>query len=282
MKHIQLSPNTPEWHDWRSSVIGASDAPSIMGIGYMTPYELYLNKLGLYQTQVNPMMQRGHDLEPLARQAFIEEYGYEIKPAIVQSTQHPFMGASLDGVDKDESIIVEIKTGGGKTLEMAKNGIVPDHHYCQIQHQLAVTGLDKCIYYFFDGKFGYATPVMRYTKYIENLIEQERKFWNCVLNFSPPALSDRDYVEQSGEWLDLTQELLPLLDTMKKAEAREKEIRERLIHIASDRNSCGGGIKLTRIPRQGSIDYSQIDALKDVDLTKYRKQPMITWRVSRA
>jgi hypothetical protein len=191
------------------------------------------------------------------------------------------MAASLDGIDKAESLIVEIKTGGEKSLERAKSGIVPDNHFCQIQHQLEVTGLDRCVYYFYDGQRGYPIDVYRNTKYISSLVEEEKRFWDGVLNFSPPPLSDKDYVEQGGEWLELAAELLPILETQKRCEKREKEIRDRLIAIAGDKNAIGGGIKITRIPRAGAIDYGRIECLKDLDLNQYRKETTITWRISK-
>lgn len=282
MKEIALTQNTPEWDEFRLSHLGASDSASMMGIGYMTPCQLYLNKFGLYKSPVNDAMRRGHELEPLARAQFIKDTGIVIMPIIVESSEFPFMAASLDGIDEDRTFIVEIKTGGKKTLERIYAGDVPDAHYCQVQHQLFVTGLDKCIYYFFDGSKGISIEIYRNTKYITSLLEAAKSFWSGVLNFVNPPLTSKDYVPRSGEWIDIAKEWIALQKRMKEDEAREKHLREKLVELSQDQSSEGGGLRVSKIPRAGSVDYSAIPQLKDVNLALYRKPTTVTWRITKS
>jgi hypothetical protein len=51
----------------------------------------------------------------------------------------------------------------------------------------------------------------------------------------------------------------------------EEILKSDLIEMSYGENIIGGGIKLQFCNRKGSIDYSKIPELIDVDLEKYRK-----------
>jgi len=282
MKTIQLEQGTQAWHSWRRHVIGGSDAASVMNMGFMTPNQLYLNKLGLYEPQVTSMMTRGHDLEDKAREVCQDMLGCELKPLCVEHDKRSWQAASLDGIDSKQSFIVEIKTGGETALNRARGGIIPDKYFCQIQHQLEVTGLDKCVYFFFDGQTGYPIEVYRDTKYITQLNEAEERFWNNLLDFIPPALTGNDYVTHETEVrLKLAQEWLEVNGQLTTLEKREKELREALISDSGERNTIGGGVKILMSGRAGSVDYKAIPQLKQVNLEEYRKPAVKFFRVTK-
>ncbi len=68
---ISLEQGTPEWHEYRSMHIGASDAPIIMGVSpWRNVKQLYNEKMGLHNTRSTPAMQRGVEMEPQARKSF--------------------------------------------------------------------------------------------------------------------------------------------------------------------------------------------------------------------
>ncbi len=282
MKVIDLVQNTNEWLLYRRNKIGGSDSSSVMGIGFMTPNQLYLNKLGLYEPVQTKMMSRGQELEGNARQLCQDVLGVELRPLCVEHDKRSWQAASLDGVDDKHSIIVEIKTGGDAALERAKAGIIPDYHLCQIQHQLEVTGLDRCVYFFFDGKNGYPIDVYRDTKYITQLNEAEERFWRNLQDFVPPSLTNKDYeTHESEARLKLAKEWLELNESLTTLEKREKELREALIADAGERNTIGGGIKILMLGRAGSVDYKAIPELKKVCLEDYRKPAVKFFRVTK-
>ena len=281
MKVVELDQGSQEWLDHRMNYIGSSDAASIMGVGFMTPYELYMSKLGLHVTEENFAMRRGKELEPIALEKLNEESGIEFKPLCVVSSKYPFMAASLDGYNQEANLICEIKTGGQNALEMVKKGQVQPYYFAQIQHQLLVTELDKCILYFFDGHDGYTIEVLRDTRYINQLIDAETKFWSNLLNFVPPELTEKDYVFQGIEWQSVAKELMVQQEIIRNAEAKEKELREKLIELSQGKNSCGGGIKATKIARKGNVKYQDIPELLDVDIEKYRGSTIFTWRITK-
>jgi hypothetical protein len=41
----------------------------------------------------------------------------------------------------------------------------------------------------------------------------------------------------------------------------------------------GAGIRLSKIPRKGAVDYSQIECLKELDLEPYRKKSIEYWKI---
>ena len=283
MKVIEMTQNTPQWLAYRRHHLGGSDAPAIQGIGFMTPNQLYLNKLGLWEPTITARMNRGHDLEGAARNLAMEMLGCELYPMCIEHDKRPWQSASLDGIDPAQSFIVEIKTGGLAALERAKNGIIPDYHYCQIQHQLEVSSLDRCVYFFFDGKDGYPIDVYRDTKYINTLVEAEERFWNNLQDFVPPALIGKDYdSHETQERISLAKEWLEVSERLSRDEKLEKDLREKLITEAGERNTVGGGVKILMSGRAGSVDYKAIPELNGVDLDKYRKGAVKFFRVTKS
>src|SRR5271166_4747574 len=106
-EHIQ---GTPEWRAWRKSMIGASDAACILGIGFLSPFQLWEQKLGLREDQESsPAMKMGLDIEDDARDWFQAKTGIKVSPAVVIHPEYKWMHASLDGMSEDRKTILEIK-----------------------------------------------------------------------------------------------------------------------------------------------------------------------------
>ena len=133
MKTIDLPQNSPEWLEFRRGGVGASDIAAIMGHNpYKDAVDVYREKMGIEQ-EVNAYMQRGKDNELGARLRFCEEHGLTFVPLVVVDEEEPRFFASLDGYCEEKNWILEIKTPGKKTLEMAKNGKMPPYYFYQIQ-----------------------------------------------------------------------------------------------------------------------------------------------------
>jgi putative phage-type endonuclease len=280
MQQVNLKQRSPEWYEFRRNHIGGSDAAVCLGESpYMSAHELYLEKLGLGKPkQVNSYMQQGIDLEEPARSAFENIMGISVFPVCRKSRHTDFMMASLDGLDMDEKIAVEIKCPSNMTYhQMALDGQVPDHHMPQLQHQLSVLGLDVVYFFSYTLSSHAIVEVKRDEKYIKNLIEKEKAFWDYVLKKEPPPLTEKDYVFcESPEWKELTDEWRTLSDL----EDRKEVIRNRLIAIAGEKNAKGNGCTLTKVHRKGNVVYSKIEYLKTIDLEPYRSPPVESWRLS--
>jgi len=189
MEIFNILQGSSEWHELRNSKIGASDAPVIMGVSpWRTIEELWREKLGLVERMPPTyFQQRGLMLENFARQYFYLITGYETYPSVYISSENEFMMASLDGVTKDEKLILEIKCPGKFDHETALSGKIPEKYYPQLQHQMYVTHLDVCHYLSFDGAEGPIIKVKRDDVYIEKMIEKEKKFYDCVQNLTWPG-----------------------------------------------------------------------------------------------
>lgn len=278
-----LAQRSQEWHDVRRQHIGASDAPIIMGVGYRTPYQLWREKLGLNEAQAcTPAMQRGIDLEPVARKEFEKLTGLMVEPtcAFKEYNGLPLM-ASLDGITKSGMYAVEIKCPGKVDHAIALSGKVPDKYYPQLQHQLFVTGLNFMYYYSFDGKEGVLIEVERDDAYIARMLQEELSFWAFVKNLDEPPLEDRDFDERNDAlWVEAAQRYSAVTAQIDKLSDERDHLKELLVNMAKQPNSRGGGVTLRKLSRRGSIDYSAVPALKDLDLEPYRKAAIDYWRIS--
>lgn len=189
-KRINLVQGSDEWLSYRRSKVCASDSPIIMELSpWRTRDELLKEKLGLIESQpVNNAMKRGMILEPAAVACAEEMLGTLFIAEVLQSIEHSWMCASYDGVCIDNKIILEVKCTNKKNHELAKNGQIPDYYMPQVQHQIAVSGVDQCHYESFveTGKSpvtnlpiyeGIIVVVDRDDKFIKRMIEMEYEFY---------------------------------------------------------------------------------------------------------
>ena len=87
-----LVQGSTEWHKWRSTIIGASDAPVIMRESpWKTRESLLKEKTGEKAGfKGNPTTRRGNQLEPIARSIYQKLKTIEVSPALIQSMDRPF------------------------------------------------------------------------------------------------------------------------------------------------------------------------------------------------
>lgn len=277
-----IKQNTPEWLAMRKNYIGASDAPPIMQVSpWATPYSLWQEKLSLIKEgQKTSAMQRGNILEEPARQVFEEMTGLLTAPQVKFHPTIKYMMASVDGVDVEEKFIVEIKCPNKKDHAIAKQGEIPEKYFPQLQHQLEVCELEMAYYFSFDGETGVIVKVFRDEKYIKELLQKEKEFWQCVQELKQPNLIPRDYVQKSTPHLiSRTNLLKDIRKQQKELMIIEKEIEKELIMEAGTQNLLVNGISVTRNIRKGIVDYQMIPELQNIDLERYRKKPIEYWNV---
>ncbi len=283
MFQLQNSPEfiqgSEEWLNFRKTKITATDASVIMGASHWkTKQQLYQEKIS-DETQLftNERMQRGIDLEPIARDLYCIQSGHEVFPRVIVKD---WQMASLDGFSDCGKYLVEIKCPGEKDHAIALSGKVPDHYYPQLQHQMHVCGVEMMDYFSFDGNNGVIVEVFRDDEYIEKMIVEEKKFYDCLMNKTPPEPSESDYIERDDElWTSCAMKWKNLKETMKELEKEEEDLRKQLIFLAGESNTKGGGISLCQVTRKGNVDYAKIPELKNVDLEQYRKSGSTCWRI---
>lgn len=278
---IDIEQDTTEWHEFRSQGIGASEAPTIMGVGYLTPHMLWEQRLGLKPKQeANSSMQRGKDLEPIARDMFTSQTGIKMKPALRIHSELSWMRCSLDGIS-DDGRILEIKCPNRKRHQMAMDGIIPPEYYPQLQHQIEVCNTDSAFYASFDGQSLKVLEIGRNDEYIKSLKANEEIFWECLQNLENPELIDRDFeLIDTPEWKQYSEQYLEADRLNKKSEKLKEEAKRNLILLGGFKNVRGNGIKLSKTKRKGNVDYSAIPEIREINLELYRKPAIEVWRIS--
>lgn len=263
-----LVQGTPEWLEFRKTKISGTDASIIMGTNpYKSPLKLWKQKMGLEDNDpVNYAMQRGSDLEPRARIAFEELTNLKMDPAIVVHDVYTWMAASLDGYDGKH--LLEIKCPMHRVLEDCRNGKYPEYWHTQIQHQLAVTGLEWAYLFIFDGLEGFIIEVEREPQTITEMIGLEEEFYRRMQEFDPPENKYRNRSDM--EWhVQAERTVQARLEYERAKKSFEKE-RALLVELASSENVEGFGVRVNHTYSKGTINYKLVPELKGVDLDKYR------------
>lgn len=174
-----LEQGSSEWHAWRKGVIGASDAPKIMGENPWGSRSILMDeKLGLVREfQGNERTREGNALEGDARKSLSSKFKLKLKPTIVQDSKEPFLAASLDAICSDYENLFEIKAGV-KAYEHTKlHNSVPSYYVGQLQHMLMVTELESLTYTVYRPVKPLLTlKIYRNESYIKQLRKKELEF----------------------------------------------------------------------------------------------------------
>jgi putative phage-type endonuclease len=175
---VKFEQGSCEWLEWRHNGIGASDAPAVMG------ESLRDNATELLRYKRGPAIDRfpnaggGLLLEPVARQRYTLKTGVEVEPACLQSMKHEWLRASVDGISADGEVVVEIKCGTSIYRKASQLRAVPGEYYAQLQHILAVTGLEMIDFWCcVPNQPGILLHVDRNPQYTEVLLTKELEFW---------------------------------------------------------------------------------------------------------
>lgn len=178
------------WHIWRKQGIGSSQVAAVLGISpYQTMLDVYNEKTSdsLPEEKSNFVMELGKRTEGIARAKFeIMMNGREFPPLLVVMEQFKFMRCSLDGWDKANNELLELKYVG------KNKGCVPPHHTAQIQYQLLCSGAGVCHYQAYDYKedrviLHPAIAVPRDRDYQKHIFNECCRFWQQVTSRCPPA-----------------------------------------------------------------------------------------------
>lgn len=180
-----------DWLAWRMKGIGGSDAPAVMGASpWCDPQKLWELKTGRRapDPQTFPM-RRGRNLEPVARELYEQMSGIEMPADTATHSQYDFLRASLDGINKNSGIVLEIKCPGKKDHAVALQGNIPEKYIWQLVHILMVTDLDTIDYFSYHPdapKKGVIISFDRDRHLERMLLPKEMQFWeNVVKDVSP-------------------------------------------------------------------------------------------------
>jgi putative phage-type endonuclease len=289
LEFIPYEQGSPEWHKFRKNGIGASETASIIGKDpKCTPYQRWQQKLGIIPgpKETEPM-KRGKELEPVAREEFIKKTGIEMVPCVIKNHSTPsFMFASLDGLSPCGKYALEIKIPWkehGYTHSRAMNfNEIPENYIPQLNKQALISNVEVVFYYSWNENSSKIIEFHRDSNLEKEILEKEIVFWECIENFKEPAFTERDFVNMSNnpEWIVYSNSLKEASNRRKEAEKQEEEYRKKLIELADNQCCQGNDLRLTKYVRKGNIDTKKIVLDYNIDEEKYRKDPIIGWRVS--
>lgn len=282
MKIINIEQGSAEWLKWRKTIITATDCPSILGSNpWQTIYKCWQKKLNLIaEEKPNQAMLDGIKNEPIARTMFIEQTGINMIPACVESSELEFLGASLDGISDCRRYILEVKCSEN-LYRKALNWEIPEYYMHQMQHQLLVSGCEKCFYVCYHDNKICVIEVLPDEGFIALFMPPAQEFWRSVVFFESPPLTNRDYANMNDNlsWNDYAKQYIEVDALVKAYEDKKDYLRKKLIELCGGQSSQGYGLKVLNIMNRGRVDYNEIPEIKDIDLDKYRKPASQSWKI---
>lgn len=180
-----------DWVRQRLTKIGGSDIPSVLGIGYKTPYALWREKLGLSEGfDGNDMTFVGNYLEDMVARWFADEYMPDVKVFNDNFIRYPeedpwsrFLGVNLDRVISESGCpdghsgrgVLQVKTTSvnalsNKTLD-SKYGM-PVEYLVQLLTEM----------YAYGASWGYLAA------FVMGDYSREFKVWPCYIGDHQPLL----------------------------------------------------------------------------------------------
>lgn len=239
---------------------------------WQTPYQLWATKTGRLVQEVTDAMRHGTVMEPAARSAYEAATEQVMQPLVLVEGLY---SASLDGIDLDGELIVEIKCPykGGKSplWQAVQRNEVPEHYLVQIQHQLMVSGASVAHLWVFDGSNGILVTVLPDQEMFQCIKCGWDNFQQYLDEDRPPPLSDSDVLIRTDDiWRVAAQAYARLKTESDDLAVQVENARQRLIQLASHNSERGFGVMVSRYMKAGSVDYKKVPQLQDVDLELYR------------
>lgn len=267
-----------EWLLWRSKGIGATDVAVIMEDNpYKTRLQLWEEKCGYKDSPpMNAAMLHGKQFEDVARQYVNSQNEWNLVPICAEDEEHSYMRASLDGFDKANSIVCEIKCPVNKETirNFREHGFVPSYWLTQLQWQLMLTNAYKGYIAVWDYESN--TAIIKEFMPNKDLFLKLRKevsaFWNLIVSGIPPLAKDSDYIElDDPELVNLMWEYSSIDAQEKEIKERKKELKEKIIDFGDDGNFKVLDYTITRTSPKTSYDIDQM-RMDGIDVDSYKKK----------
>jgi predicted phage-related endonuclease len=227
-------------------------------------------------SEATPAMAFGNLMEPVVADMFADQTGMLVMEDtnIYSHPEHPHMLANLDRListdgSGEPDAVLEIKTSRMQWDH------VPAYYVSQIQHYMAVTGLQMAYCAaLFGGEEYQCFEVPRDERYIEQLIEAEAEFWQSVTEHREPPIdgskSTHDFLRKAhdpeqGKSVELDTELAEMLawraaakDLVTQYEAEVREAESRIMNALQDAEA--GTIEGKTVVTWKSQSRSSLDA----------------------
>lgn len=179
-------------------------------------------------------------------------------------------GASHFNFGNEDVQILECKTAGEHGAKLWRDG-VPLYVLCQVQHQLAVTGKQAAhICVLLCGQETKIYKVSRNEALIEQIIQAERLFWECVENNVPPVV---DASESAAKAL---QQLYPEHTPLSCVDLTEVELANELFDQLIDEKK-----QIEQHQSKYDLLKHRVQALMQEHERAVFQQGSVTWKKSK-
>ena len=251
----------------RSSYIGSSDAPSVLGVSpWKSQFMLYQEKIGAFSEDVTPAKQRlfdrGHRWEPVVVEMVVDEMrerGHDVQIIGRNQRYHdaelPFLAAEIDLellIDGEEcnSEIKTVHPFAAKDWGEEGTDEIPIYYAAQVMHGLMVNRRQRSIVAALIGVDDLRIhQIERDEETIAAIRSREIEFWRRVQERdAPPAETSDDvkwlYARDGGVVIEADYDLAVLCDNLKlkrryikqeeeAAEAMATMIKARMGHAST-------------------------------------------------
>lgn len=240
----------PEWLKIRRQGIGGSDAAAALGLSkWSSPYSLWTEKTSDTEPVeiTNQAMTWGNRLEEAIGHGFAEDTGIPVMryPAMLRSKQWPWMMVNLDFITADGLAVVECKNVGLRAADQWENDQVPIHYAVQVQHEMAVTGMDSAwLAVLIGGQDPRYIRVERDETVIADMAAKLEAFWHSVTTGTPPTVDESEATKEAlalrfpiatpGSSVELDVRALDLLSIRANLKADIKEINGTLTGVENE------------------------------------------------
>lgn len=280
MKLVGKAERPPGWHEERMLGIGGSEAAAAVGLSpWLDPLELWAIKRGEAAPQDSTFRMRlGNLIEPVIGRLYSDETGKKLRAHARQfvHSEYPFVRDHPDFSIVGERVLVQAKNAGPWAAEWGEPGppeAIPVHYRLQGYHELAATGFDRVDFAVLSGdEFG-IWPLERDEDLIDELIADEGRFWQCVIDGTMPDVSAnsgpallRRFPKPTGEVKIASaeqeatiREYVSLRELRAQAESREDLAQARVLAMIGDGLAIeGAGVRVTWGEVKGSPQWKAV------------------------
>jgi predicted phage-related endonuclease len=211
----------------------------------------------------NYAMEKGNRLEPIAREMFNLMTGYNCQPALLQHPEHEFLKCSLDGIDHDVKIFIEIKYCG-KNFQTE----VPLKYKAQVQYQSFMTNYKGFYVQINDEKQINVIEIEVNKNYISTiLLPKLFNFWQMVI--------DKSYSIDE----ELKKDLLKYKKLKKLSDMIGEKmdvLKDKIFNTTPEKFNYAE-FSISTTTKSGGVDYASIvkEKLPDLDLSPYKKKDSV-------
>ena len=192
-----------QWLKDRQKGIGGSDVGAIMGMNkWKTAFQVYVEKTESIGSvpEVYESAYWGNTMDMLVAREFTKRTELKVRKdnRHLVHKDYPFMMANINRRVLGENSILQCKTANAYSAKEWEGEEIPPSFLLQCQHNMAVTGADKCYLAVLIGGQKFLIKMVERDEELINLIQAcEKDFWtNHVEKRVPPPLDGSSAAER--------------------------------------------------------------------------------------